>query len=210
MIGGRLKFKNAKPATTSLISKDPMLGKRKREEADARQVFDEVVDSGPKLQKPRPEEAKEEEAAEYIEQPIERGLGKLITSGKTVHGFDTNFPSQLAIGDFVILMTEETSDKPGNPKLVEKERRRVNMVLSARSCGLEEPFSEDIQDKSEYWVQRKSKKRERAKDFDEIVRERIGKAETKRQKKEDDEADIGREKLLDMRVKKKTDKFCWF
>jgi hypothetical protein len=38
---------------------------------------------------------------------------------------------------------------------VEKERRRVNMVLSARSCGLEEPFTDDIIDKSEYFIQRK-------------------------------------------------------
>jgi tRNA G37 N-methylase TrmD len=74
-------------------------------------------------------------------------LGKLITSGKTVHGFETNFPSQLAIGDHIILMTQEA-----NGKLVESERRRVNMVLSAKSCGLEEPFTEDIMDKYEYWV----------------------------------------------------------
>ena len=54
MIGGRLKFKNAKQHTTSASSKvHPLLGKRQREEKDdARRVYDEVVDSGPKLQKP--------------------------------------------------------------------------------------------------------------------------------------------------------------
>jgi hypothetical protein len=40
----------------------------------------------------------------------------------------------------------------GGKQMVEKERRRVNMVLSARSCGMEEAFSEDIIEKSEYWV----------------------------------------------------------
>ena len=93
---------------------------------------------------------------DFIEQPIEPGLGKLITSGKTVHGFETNFPSQLAIGDYLILMMQvayvDKSSGESVTKLVEKERRRVNMVLSARSCGLEEPFTEDIMEKSEYWV----------------------------------------------------------
>ena len=61
-----------------------------------------------------------------------------------MHGFETNFPSQLAIGDSLILMKEQVSEDGTASKLVEKERRRVNMVLSARSCGLEEPFTEDI------------------------------------------------------------------
>ena len=93
----------------------------------------------------------------YLEQPITIGTGKLITSGKTVHGFETNFPEQLSLGDFIILMELE------GDRLVEKERRKVNMVLSARSCGIEEAFSEDLIDKSEYYVQRKPKLRERVK-----------------------------------------------
>ena len=182
MIGGRLKFKNAKPTSAAGAGKPsqqpPLLGKRNRDEVNPRDVYDNVVDSGPKLQKPQTEEVKEnEDQVEYIEQPIEPGLGKLITSGKTVHGFDTNFPQQLVVGDFIILMAQDDSDKSVAPKLVEKERRKVNMVLSARSCGLEEPFTDDIQEKCDYWVQRRPKKRERAKDVEEIVRERIGKTE---------------------------------
>lgn len=50
-------------------------------------------------------------------------------------------------------MTQDASDdKSVPPKLKEKERRKVNMVLSARSCGLEEPFTDDIQEKCDYWV----------------------------------------------------------
>jgi hypothetical protein len=85
------------------------------------------------------EEVKQTVQAEYMTQPIEKGDGKIITSGKTVHGFDTEFPKQIAIGDSIILMVE-TDDG----KFEEKERRRVNMVLSARSCGLEEAFTEDL------------------------------------------------------------------
>ena len=32
-----------------------------------------------------------------------KGEGKLITSCKTVHGFDTNFSRDLEIGDFLII-----------------------------------------------------------------------------------------------------------
>ena len=64
-----------------------------------------------------------------------------------MHGFETNFTLQLAIGDFIILMSENEEGK-----FVEKERRRVNMVLSARSCGIEESFTDDIMNKEEFWV----------------------------------------------------------
>ena len=76
------------------------------------------------------------------------GLGMIITSGRTVHGFETNFPLQLSIGDYIILMTESEDDG----KSVEKERRRVNMVLSARSCGIEEPFTDDLINKAGFYV----------------------------------------------------------
>jgi hypothetical protein len=42
------------------------------------------------------------------------------------------------------------------------------------------------------------------------VRERIGKTEDKRQKRDEVDGEENREKLLDLRVKRKTDKFCWF
>ena len=80
-------------------------------------------------------------------------------------------------------------------KLEEKERRRVNMVLSAKSCGLEEPFSEDLIEKSEYYVQRKPKLKEKAKPLEEIVKERMNQTATKRSRTEDEE--VSREALLD-------------
>ncbi len=54
----------------------------------------------------------------------------------------------------------------------EEARRRVNMVLSARSCGIEEAFDEDVQEKRGYWVQRKPKRRQKEKAVEEIVNER--------------------------------------
>jgi len=71
----------------------------------------------------------------------------------------------MSLGDFILLLDE-------NGK--EVERRKVNMVLSARSCGIEEPFTDDISEKREYYVQRKPKKREKERAVEDIVRERIG------------------------------------
>ena len=81
------------------------------------------------------------------------------------------------------------------------------MVLSARSCGLEEPFTEDISEKCIYWVQRKPKEREKERNVEEIIKERTGiEGDKKRRKTEE----VSREEELDRRVKKKGDKFAWF
>ncbi len=110
-----------------------------------------------------------------------------------------------------------TSKSESSEQLFEKERRRVNMVLSTRSCGIEEPFTEDVIDKSEFYIQRKPVKRQKARDIEEIVKERltysgpqrsIGGDNSRDEKKK--QSEVSREKLLDQRVKKKGDKFCWF
>ena len=105
-----------------------------------------------------------------------------------------------------------------------QEHRKLNMVLSAKSCGLEEAFSEDLMNKHDYLFQKKPKLRVKDRDVDDIIKERLG---TNKEEKEQDfeyrvktglkykevkekvKGDISREQLLDMRVKKKTDKFCW-
>ena len=162
-----------------------MLGKRpKREEEPPAAIAPKEQISMAKL-------AELEEASETEVHPIEKGMGKLITSGRTVHGFESNFPQQLALGDHIILMTVTEEGK-----LVERERRRVNMVLSAKSCGLEEPFTEDLINKSEYYVQRKPKLKEKAKPLEEVVRDRMRQEEaTKRSRRE--EVEESREAMLD-------------
>ena len=49
------------------------------------------------------------------------------------------------------------------------------MVLSARSCGLEEPFSEDIINKREYLFQKKPKLREKERALEDVISERLAK-----------------------------------
>ena len=112
----------------------------------------------------------------------------------------------MALGDSIILMIEGEEDG----KYVEKERRKVNMVLSARSCGIEEAFTEEIMNKCEYWVQRKPKRRERPKDIEEVIRERMVVTGKRVKKNEVDSEGVSREEELNKRVKNKTDKFAWF
>jgi len=88
-----------------------------------------------------------------------------------VHGFESEFQKQLEIGDSVILMEADEEDG-----FKEVERRRVNMVLSAKSCGLEEPFTDDVIDKRDYYVQKKPKQREKQRNVDDVVLERIRQA----------------------------------
>ncbi len=101
---------------------------------------------------------------------MQKGSGKIITSGKAVHGSETLFSKELEIGDFIIIENASTG---------EQERRKVNMVLSARSCGIEEPFSVDIITKQEFLFQKKPKLKEKTKAVTEVIAERLAKDNTR-------------------------------
>ena len=75
------------------------------------------------------------------------GEGKLTTSGVVVMGHGSNFSSQLAIGDSLLL---SVSDKFRNTQ--EDETRVVNMVLGKTSLNLEAPFSCDVTSPTSYLV----------------------------------------------------------
>ena len=153
-------------------------------------------------------------------QPVQRVTGKIITSGKAVHGSETTFNKELEVGDFIII---------DNVSSGEQERRKVNMVLSLRSCGIEEPFSTDIINKQDFLYQKKPKLKERVKAVDDVINERLALEKAHTQAVEEEEVEfrvkkggayeyvkekvkggLSKEDLLDIRVKKKTDKFCWF
>ena len=103
---------------------------------------------------------------EYIIQPVQRGQGKLITSGKAVHGTETQFNKDLEVGDFLIIENTATG---------EQERRKINMVLSGRSCGIEEPFTEDIMSKHDYLFQKKPSLKIKVKSVNDVIAERLAK-----------------------------------
>ena len=70
-----------------------------------------------------------------------------MISHTTVHGFKTNFQDKLQTGDTIIVCNPE---KEG-----EEERRKITMVLSNKSIGIEEPFSFVPESKIEYKYQKK-------------------------------------------------------
>ena len=70
----------------------------------------------------------------------------------------------LEIGDFLIIECVKTG---------KQERRKINMVLSNRSCGLEEAFTEDVIQKQDYLFQKKPKLKERQKDVHDVIEERL-------------------------------------
>jgi len=105
------------------------------------------------------------------------------------------------------------------------------MVLSAKSCGLEEPFSEDLMNKVNYLFQKKPKLKPKVNSVNDIIAQRLSKEKlgvdvigNKRQKTnkydiDDDDLkkdkgrkskELSKEEMLNKRVKQKTDKFCWF
>jgi len=49
------------------------------------------------------------------------------------------------------------------------------MVLSAKSCGLEEPFSEDLMNKVSYLFQKKPKLKPKANSVNDIIAQRLAK-----------------------------------
>ena len=79
------------------------------------------------------------------EQPVVEGKGMIMVSGSTVHGNEgTEFMKSLEVGDSLIVQIDG-----------QKEERKLNMVLSNKSCGLEEPFSSDLSTWTEFKYQKK-------------------------------------------------------
>mmetsp|Transcript_324 Transcript_324/g.370 ORF Transcript_324/g.370 Transcript_324/m.370 type:complete len:239 (-) Transcript_324:1602-2318(-) len=170
---------------------------------------------------------------EEVEQPKpvrQKGTGRILTSGTTIHGMNgTQLSKELSHGD-VILVRHPTS-------LVE-EIRVVTMVLSDVSASLSSAFSSDLSTAVSFEYMKKPKekvdktklKKQKLKDREEEEKAAYGTyatagrtityrarkggtnasggyhivTETLKQGKE-----ISREELLDLRCKKKGDRNCY-
>ena len=82
----------------------------------------------------------------------------------------------------------------------ELEKRKVNMVLSNKSCGIDEPFTDDIISKSEFTYQKKPKLKEKEKPIDDVIAERL--AKDKLRNAANDEEDNQKEHVVEYRVRK--------
>lgn len=63
------------------------------------------------------------------------GTGRLTSSGTTIHGYETKFMDEIAVGDAIIIK---------HPTTLADETRIVKMVLSNVSISISSPFSTDL------------------------------------------------------------------
>lgn len=111
------------------------------------------------------------------------GRGKLTTSGVVVMGVDTDFSSELTVGDSLLVTI---SDRFRNVQ--SDEVRVVNMVLGKSSLNLEAPFSCDVTNPTSFMLLKKAPNLEAL---------RAARAEEKRrQKKAEEESSMVTYKVL--------------
>lgn len=75
------------------------------------------------------------------------GSGRIVSSGVTIHGFETKFKEEVHIGDALILF---------HPKALEDESRIVVAILSQRSLSINAPFSTDVASTTAYRIRKES------------------------------------------------------
>mmetsp|Transcript_37003 Transcript_37003/g.37655 ORF Transcript_37003/g.37655 Transcript_37003/m.37655 type:complete len:214 (-) Transcript_37003:86-727(-) len=169
---------------------------------------------------------KEEEEEPSEEIKIEAGIGRITSSGTTVHGHETKFMDQLSPGDAIIIM---------HPVSMKDETKIVKMVLSNMSIGISSAFSSDLITTTNFkFIQApKDEEKEREKKEKEAKKSKLSEEEafgtyasnggerfTYREKKpgayggykiiqESTGTSLSREQLLDKRSKKKADRFCY-
>jgi len=150
---------------------------------------------------------------------VESGQGQITTSGAVVSGHGTNLQTIFRWGDAMIASINGRD-----------EMRVITMVLSDVSCAISTPFSSDLRSPSEFRFVRKPRdvRREKAEgkmqskaEKDDEERRAFGTyggnvlvyRETTvngsyRIRRENVLSDTTRSDLLDMRSKKKSDKYC--
>jgi len=199
VIGGQLKFKGGSKNLDRYRSKPA-----KEEESPEEEKI--TFNEGPKK-------------IEKVEFPPEDGVGRIITSGTTVHGKDTKFLTQIKSGDFIIIL---------HPTTLQKEEREVMVALSDKSAALKSPFSSDLISFSQFEIRKKPEFKEPEEDLAEEYEEKLNKMSKKIKKPESVleyrektgmwgyktvktklDKELTREELLDLRAKKSRDKFCW-
>lgn len=66
---------------------------------------------------------------------VEKGIGRITSSGTTIQGHESRFMDQLSVGDAIVIR---------HPTSMREETKIVRMVLSNISIGVSSAFSSDI------------------------------------------------------------------
>lgn len=148
---------------------------------------------------------------------IENGIGNITTSGTVVMGHGTSFTSLVSVGDAILVQVDENQPQ---------EMRVITMCLSNTSINLSSPFSRNLTTPTSFLFIRKPKAsgqsratknkleledHEKASGFqgsNELVYRESTEHGSYRIKREIVEGDVSRTHLLEMRAKKKSDKYC--
>lgn len=180
---------------------------------------------------------------------IEKGSGKIISSGTVITGISTKFRTEFTAGDALIIhyyhSDSQSSHQKQQKEELTQEMRVVTMCLSDTSCAISSAFSNDLKQPMPFSLVRKprdeDKEREKAfskqkEEWMETERTAFGtyesgtghgsmdgggrggngilvyreKTETGSYviKKEELNTEVTRDELLNMRAKKKSDRYC--
>lgn len=157
---------------------------------------------------------------QLVEYKPQQGIGRILTSGKSVHGKDTRFMQELKVGDELIIR---------NPSTLVQEVRKISAVLSDKSAGIDDPFTVDLVSYSQYEYRKQNEMKEKEMTLDEKYQKKLSEMSKKIKKEEKTiletrekkgmwgykkvqkelDGELSKEQLLDIRSKKNRDKFCW-
>lgn len=201
---GKLRFKGAFQAK---LEENESQQKRIMEKANE-EVLQIAENSNPSPKK------------QLIEYKPQQGTGRILTSGKSIHGKNTCFRSELKLGDEIIVT---------NPSTLVKETRKVTAILSDLSAGIDEPFTVDLVSFSQWDFRKQNELKDKEMTLEEKYQLKLNDM-SKKIKKEDKsllefrekkgmwgykkisqelQGQLTKEQLLDIRSKKNRDKFCW-
>lgn len=206
-ISGKLRFKGVFQKN---IHQDQAKTFKKQEDKSS----DDELSDLPKEKEPS------EPKTHLIEYKPQQGTGRILTSGKAIHGKDTFFMKDLKLGDELIVT---------NPTSLVKETRKITAILSDKSIGVNEPFTVDLVSYSQYEFRKQNELKEKDLSLEDKYHIKLSEM-TKKIKKEEKSVlefrekkgmwgyrkiqeemagELTKEQLLDMRSKKNRDKFCW-
>ena len=147
--------------------------------------------------------------------------GRILTTGRIVMGQDTKFTAELEAGDEIIAMIDPVNFK--------KESRVISMITSDRSLSLKEAFSKNLISYCQFEFKKQDKVVDGDQSIDQKYREKILNFKKKivkpksfveyrvkkgmwgyKKARVEVDRELTREEMLNMRVKAKKDKWCWY
>ncbi|KAK2194402.1 uncharacterized protein BdWA1_004127 [Babesia duncani] len=137
------------------------------------------------------------------------GTGRIVSSGKTVQGFETKFLEEAAVGDFILVK---------HPMTLINEEKQIESILSNRTLYIDDAFSSDLISTMQFSL-RKIGPQEEAESSNSstknikthstiTVREKAGMWSYKTVTKFVKNAPTAEERLNE-RIKMGRDKYCW-